>query len=149
MSAPSGFDEEMRKLQAEYGEARQRIVKAQEQLDSTVGTAKSKSRVVSAKVDARGELTELKLHTQAWRSMAPAELCAVILTTINEARGAAQQQLWKSLGDLVPADVDMSKVQSGKYNWGEAMPEKPGLPAIVEEYLQGSEPTRTGGGKNE
>src|SRR5215211_7492675 len=99
MASSSAFDEEMRKVEAEYEEARRSVIKSQKELDSTVGAAKSKSRVVSAKVDARGELTELKLHTQAWRSMAPVELCKVILTTINEAHAAAQQQLWKSMGD--------------------------------------------------
>jgi DNA-binding protein YbaB len=136
MSAPFVFEEEMRKLQERYAKTRRRIMKSQEQMGKTTGAAQSKNRVVSAKVDARGELTELKLQTQAWRSMAPQELCSIIRSTINDARAAAQQRLWKSMGDLIPSGVDPSDVASGNYNWGQAMPEKPGLPKIVEEYLR-------------
>jgi len=140
----SAFDEDMNELRALYDKTRHSIVEFQEGMGNAVGAARSKSRVVSAKVDGRGEVTELKLHTQAWRGMAPAELCKAILDTISQARTDSQQRLWKSMGDFMPPGLDVSKVVSGAYNWADAIPERPGLPKIVQEMFDQPMPNPAG-----
>jgi DNA-binding protein YbaB len=129
------YEESMNRLKAEFDQAVKGLDKMQESLDNTKGKARSKSRMVSAMVDGRGDVTELKFHTQAWRTMSPGELSKVIIQTINDARAAAQRQMWSSVSDLVPDGPDLSELLTGQVKWSEALSDMHKLPRIVEEFL--------------
>jgi DNA-binding protein YbaB len=129
------YEESMNRLKAEFDQAVKGLEKMQESLDDTKGKARSKSRMVSAVVDGRGDVTELKFHTQAWRTMSPGELSKVIMQTVNDARAAAQRQMWSAVSELAPDGPDLSELLSGQVKWSEALSDAHRLPRIVEEFL--------------
>jgi len=136
------FEKSMNRLKAEYEQAMKGLEKMQDSLGGTRGKARSKSRIISAMVDGRGEVTELKFYTQAWRTMPPGELSKVILQTISDARAAAQRQLSSSISDLVPEGLDLSEMLTGRVKWAEALSSAPRLPRIIEELLAAPEAGR-------
>jgi len=132
MSMP--FEDAIQELMAEFESARTSLAKAQESIQAASGTARSKSRMLSATVDGRGEVTALKFHNQSWRSMAPGELSKVILQTIKDARQVAQQEMLASASKHMPAGLDLSEAISGQANWG-ALPEAPEVPSVIRDFL--------------
>ncbi|MGW3652426.1 YbaB/EbfC family nucleoid-associated protein [Streptomyces sp. NPDC000878] len=95
-------------------EALERAGQAQEALREVSGTATSKDRLVSATVDARGSVTELKFHTTRYRAMAPTELSAVLLDTIGRAQREAAAHLEEVLGPVGPEDLEIDDVTSAR-----------------------------------
>ncbi|MFD7135395.1 YbaB/EbfC family nucleoid-associated protein [Streptomyces sp. NPDC059894] len=95
-------------------EALERAGRAQEALTALSGTATSKDHLVSATADARGAVTELKFHTTRYRTMAPTELSAVLLDTIGRAQREAAAHLEEVLGPIVPEDLEVDDVMSGR-----------------------------------
>ncbi|MFE9360581.1 YbaB/EbfC family nucleoid-associated protein [Streptomyces olivaceoviridis] len=61
--------------------------------------ATSKDRLVTATVDARGTLTELKFNSSRYRSMAPSELSAVLTETIAKAQKDVTDQMKDIFGE--------------------------------------------------
>ena len=64
-------------------------------------TARDKDRLLSATVGGRGELREVTFHGDEYRELAPAELGALLVKTIEQARAGARQRAMASIGDLV------------------------------------------------
>ncbi|WP_275041849.1 YbaB/EbfC family nucleoid-associated protein [Nocardiopsis potens] len=71
-------------------------------MESATAEAVSKDRMVSAKVNARGEIDELRFHTSKYRTMAPAELSAAVLDVIGRARAEMEQRVADALGPVAP-----------------------------------------------
>ncbi|MET9016685.1 MULTISPECIES: YbaB/EbfC family nucleoid-associated protein [Streptomyces] len=72
-------------------------------------TATSKDRLVTATVDARGTLTELKFNSSRYRSMAPSELSAVLTDTIAKAQKDVTDQMKEIFGETDGHDLDAVK----------------------------------------
>ena len=81
---------------------RTRIQEASEQLAKTTGTAISKDRSVEAVVDSNGKLASLKLNGTGYRKLAPTELAARIVDTVQAAQDAAARQAAGALTGLMP-----------------------------------------------
>ncbi len=143
----SSYEDVMREINALYEKSTKSVAKMQEGLNSITGKARSKSRMISVAVDSHGKVTELKFHTQAWRKMAPGELSKVILDTIEDARQAAQRELWPLLSEFLPAGIDPSDMRAGGVNWAEKLGRPPALPDIVTEMLKN--PTMLTEGKSD
>ena len=126
----------MKEAMAEYEKARSEVAQIQETLEKASGQARSKSRMLSVTVDGRGDVTELKFHTQAWRSMAPGELSKVIVQTIKDARAAAQREMWSAISPMMPDGLDLSEAVSGRLDWSAAIPTSPEMPTIVQDFLR-------------
>ncbi len=73
----------------------------------------AKNRLVGAKVDATGELVELKFHTQAYRDMAPTELAAAITDVVNRARKQMAERVSEAYGPFLPEVAGANEVMSG------------------------------------
>ncbi|WP_460855325.1 YbaB/EbfC family nucleoid-associated protein [Nocardiopsis coralliicola] len=74
-------------------------------MESVTAEAVSKDRMVSATVNARGEIAELRFHTDKYRSMAPAELAAAVTEVVERARRDVARQVTDSMSGLVPGDT--------------------------------------------
>lgn len=61
--------------------------------------------MVSATVNARGEIAELRFHTDKYRMMAPAELASAVVEVVERARRDVAQQVSTAMGGLVPGDT--------------------------------------------
>jgi hypothetical protein len=68
--------------------------------------------MVSATVDARGAVTELKFHTTRYRTMAPAELSAVLVDTIGKAQQEVAAKMEEILGPITPEALEIGDVTS-------------------------------------
>ncbi|MFJ2592317.1 YbaB/EbfC family nucleoid-associated protein [Streptomyces erythrochromogenes] len=91
MSNP--LEERLAEALAEFEETRGRLDAAAAQAAAISVTVTAKDRAVEATVGAQGELTGLRFPTSRYRTMAPAELANVVMTTISSARAKAASQL--------------------------------------------------------
>ena len=114
------FDDQIAKLTAEFEKAKRDFKTAQTAVNEKYGAARSKNRIVSAKVDARGDITELRFHTTGYKSMSPPELSKLILDTIREARGSATSQVQDVMKDFMPPG--MSDPMSGSLDFDSLFP---------------------------
>jgi hypothetical protein len=73
----------------------------------------AKNRLVGAKVDATGELVDLKFHTQAYRDMAPTELAATIMDVVNRARSQMAQRVSEAYSPFMPEVAGAEEVMNG------------------------------------
>src|SRR6266480_4576727 len=108
----SGFDEAMSDVFARLDKRREDLVRVHQSLDEVTSTVRSRKRQVSATVDARGELVDLKFHGQSYKSMEPGDLAKLILETIAQARDEAKAQLWASLAEADPDGAEFAKAAS-------------------------------------
>ena len=114
------FDDQIANLTAEFEKAKRDFKTAQTSVQETYGEARSKNRIVSAKVDARGDITELRFHTTGYKSMSPPELSKLILDTIKEARGSVMTQVQDVMKDFMPPG--MSDPMSGNFDFDSIFP---------------------------
>jgi hypothetical protein len=105
MSNPPGFDLEhaIADLRAEQA----RIQAATDHMTTLTGSATSKDRMVTATVDSRGRLTDLKLAGTRYRQLAPNELTTRIVDTVRAAQEDAARAAAGALGDLLPDGLGM------------------------------------------
>ncbi|MFC7326847.1 YbaB/EbfC family nucleoid-associated protein [Marinactinospora rubrisoli] len=90
------------------------FAQANASLESATEEAVSKDRAVSAKVNAKGELVELKFPTQKYRQMAPAELAGAIKDVIDRARNQMSAHVAETLGRFAPEGVNMADAMNGR-----------------------------------
>lgn len=91
MSNP--LEERLAEALAEFEETRGRLDAAAAEAAAISVTVTAKDRAVEATVGAQGELTGLRFPTSRYRTMAPAELANVVMTTIASARAQAGSRL--------------------------------------------------------
>jgi hypothetical protein len=132
----SAFESAIGDLTAEINKQRDDLIRVHNSLDGVIGTARSKRRQVSAKVDGRGEIVELKLHGESYRTMAANELAKLIVETIQQAKRSAQEQMWGSLADTLPEGVAVAEVVNGTYDWSEVLGEAASLPQPLLDLLK-------------
>nr|WP_237419519.1 YbaB/EbfC family nucleoid-associated protein [Kitasatospora sp. SID7827] len=70
----------------------------QRELDDLTASATTKDRMATAKVGSQGQVVSLTFHTDAYRSMAPAELGKVLADVLNEARATVGEQIAARIG---------------------------------------------------
>ena len=99
----------LRNQMAEFGQA-------SASLESAAEEAVSKDRMVGAKVNAKGELVELKFHTQKYRQMAPAELSAAVMDVIDQARSQMAARVAQTYARFAPEGIDLNEVLSGRFD---------------------------------
>jgi hypothetical protein len=104
-SGPPGFDLEhaIADLRAEQA----RIQAATDQMTALTGSATSKDRMVTATVDSRGRLTDLKLAGTRYRQLAPSELTTRIVETVRAAQEDAARGASGALAGLLPDGLGM------------------------------------------
>ncbi|MEU7042753.1 YbaB/EbfC family nucleoid-associated protein [Streptomyces varsoviensis] len=89
----TSLQEQLQSAMAELAEHTERIQEVQKELGRARASATSKDRMVTATVSAHGEITDLKFHTEDYRDMPSAQLAAVLMATVNEARAAMSAQV--------------------------------------------------------
>ncbi len=74
----------------------------------------AKNRLVTATVDGTGQLTELKFHTDGYRSMAPAELSAAIVEVVGRAQRQMADRVAQIYEPFAPEGVDTHAAMRGE-----------------------------------
>jgi DNA-binding protein YbaB len=93
--------DEIEQMLAEARATHAQLAERAAEVEALTATAASKDRTVSATVDARGVLTELKITGQSWRELAPKELCSKIVDVVAQAQRDVQgrgQELFEGVG---------------------------------------------------
>ena len=103
MSQPAG--DEMEAALASLRAQQERIQQAHGQIKAIFGTSTSKDRMVSATVDARGRLTDLRIAGSRYRQMAPAELSDRIVETVRSAQDQAAREALSMFSGLAPSGM--------------------------------------------
>lgn len=98
--------EDIELMMAEVRESHAQLAERAAEADALTATATSKDRVLSATVDARGVLTDLRITGQSWRELAPKELCAKVVAVVAQAQQEVQERGHALLADLGPDGVD-------------------------------------------
>lgn len=99
---------ELANTMATFQEVRQRLADAGT-------TVTSKNRAVSVALDAQGNVSEIKFLTSGYRAMAPAELGALLVSTIAEARAVVTSQLAELFEPMMPGGSALD-VLSGDFD---------------------------------
>ena len=131
----SGFDQAMSDVLGRLDKRRDDVVRVHQTLDEVTSTVRSRRRQVSATVDARGELDDLKFHGQTYKSMEPADLAKVIIETIKQARDEARAQMWSSLADADPESALFAQTAS-EVDWSQQFAHSLELPEQLMNLLR-------------
>jgi DNA-binding protein YbaB len=141
------FETTMQQLLDEFHQQREAMLAAQRKLRSVSGTATAPKRAVKVTVGCQGEITELSFPTQAYRTMAPAELAAAVTETIATARAKAMHAMSELMAPLLPAGVSARDAAAGKVDLASFVPD--GLPRSLDELLGGAPASGTASGTGE
>jgi DNA-binding protein YbaB len=117
------IEEIMRQAQERMRQTEEQLAKMRRQVEETRITARSADNVITAVVDGQGELVSITFTTAKWRRMAPAELAAALVKTINKAREDGRAELMRSYSGMLPAALRPPGAAEG--------------PATFEEMLSG------------
>lgn len=114
----NAFQSQINEIMAELEQSRQDLHKAQTRISEVSRTTQSGNRMVSATVDARGQLTGLQFHGTKYRSIPGPELADLIVRTVRKANSAAAAEVHETMKSLLPGQ---------------------GLPPILAKAIEGSE----------
>lgn len=85
----------------------------QRRIAETSTVVDSRNKALTVTLDGHGELQDLKFNTTAYRSMAPAELSALILETLQKARGQSLDTMQEVMDDAgVGGNVNVKDLTS-------------------------------------
>ncbi|MCI2417470.1 YbaB/EbfC family nucleoid-associated protein [Saccharopolyspora sp. K220] len=86
----------------------------QQKLAETSTVVDSRNRMLTVTLDGSGELSDLKFNTTAYRTMAPAELSALILETLRKARSQSFQTMQELMGGGPLQGLDIEEIATGQ-----------------------------------
>ncbi|WP_030246981.1 YbaB/EbfC family nucleoid-associated protein [Streptomyces sp. NRRL S-350] len=87
------FEDQLNQAMASLEEQKERLAESTRRMQAMTAEARSKDRMVTAKVGPQGEVLALSFHTTAYQSMAPAELGAVLKDVLNEAKARMGERI--------------------------------------------------------
>lgn len=119
------------RMLAGLNDLRARLAEAREELATRRVSETSRDHLVTATFGADGALVDLRFNTTAYRSMAPAELAAVVRETVERARRRLRRELLATVQPLMPGRVRARDVAEGRLD--------------VEEFLEQARRGRDGG----
>ncbi|MET7685127.1 YbaB/EbfC family nucleoid-associated protein [Streptomyces sp. NPDC005423] len=98
-------EERLAKAMQALESTRAAVADAERRLREASVTVTSKDRSVEVTVGAQGDVRNLRFHDGTYRSMAPAQLSAVLLETIGQARARMARQVtdtYRPISESVP-----------------------------------------------
>ncbi len=100
-------------LIAGYRRSREQLGTVQRQLATMSETVTSENGLVTVTVSASGTLADLVIAENAYRSLRPDELAAVIIRTTAEATARATRAASEVLAPVLPTDTDPEALLAG------------------------------------
>jgi DNA-binding protein YbaB len=108
------YQQLIEQLTEEYEKARAHTVELRRAISELTASATSPRETVKVTVGAQGDVRSIEFPAGAYRRMAPAELSAAVMATINEAKDKAQRMLSELMAPELPAGVNFLDVMQGK-----------------------------------
>ena len=106
---------------AEFERNKAAIGDLQNGMAATQTTISPKNRSISVTVDGQGELVEVKFPSNAYRTMAPAELGRLIVDTVTEARAEARGKAVGMFESLLPPGLPVAGMLNGPVDFDDVM----------------------------
>jgi DNA-binding protein YbaB len=129
------FGKQLENLFESYQQQRMGLTALQNEMKAISVTVASPRREVEVTVNSTGGLTDLKFPTSAYRRLAPAELSALILDTLGQARSEAREESAALLTPLLPPGFNAKNLVSGEITVDDMLPEEMRLPTSVREQF--------------
>ena len=85
----SPFNEQLEQVMTQFTEQRAKLQETQEKLEKATVRVSTKDHLLTVTMGIAGELKGIKFHRNDYATMAPAELSAILVETINKAREKA------------------------------------------------------------
>jgi DNA-binding protein YbaB len=113
----SPFAGELQGMLDELQKQHEKMAATQREVAKVSATATAPKQAFKVTVGAQGEITEISFPTEAYRTMAPAELASVIKKTIGKARVQAAEEMTGLLSGYLPEGFSLADVARGKPAW--------------------------------
>jgi DNA-binding protein YbaB len=133
---PSPYDQQIEDLLSEYRAAREQAADTRRRINEVEATATAPRRSVKVTVGAQGQVTALEFPTGAYRTMAPKELSKVIVSTLEQARAKALEQVMATALGPLPGGLTPAALAQGDFDPRALLPEDVQLPDAVRAYLE-------------
>jgi DNA-binding protein YbaB len=101
---------------ADLNRRRESLVEAQGELAGGAFTVTDKKRLFTVTVDSRGELTEIKFLSNAYRALAPVVLAELLVAAITEGREQSLARAITTFQGLLP-DLAVGEIMTGTLNF--------------------------------
>ncbi|MER7765709.1 YbaB/EbfC family nucleoid-associated protein [Kitasatospora sp. NPDC096140] len=121
------FEDQLDRALASLEEQKERLAESTRRMQAMTAEARSKDRMVTAKVGPQGELLALSFHTTAYQSMAPAELSTVLKDVLNEAKArmgeriAAEMRGFEGVGETLRMNFTGERGDEDPFGTGGAL----------------------------
>lgn len=114
--------DEIEQLLELYQQQRTQALEAQRKVEEISVTVTAPKRALTVTVDGNGNITGMTFPTQAYRTMASAELAAMVMKTVAEAKAKALSQMSELMSVMMPEGVSMADMQRGKVSIDRVLP---------------------------
>jgi DNA-binding protein YbaB len=98
----------------EYEKVRAHTEELRREITALTASATAPRETVKVTVGAQGDVRSIEFPAGAYKRMAPAELSAVVLATINEARDKVQRKVSELMAPEMPPGVNFLDILQGK-----------------------------------
>jgi DNA-binding protein YbaB len=130
-------DHRLETMFEEYQRQRLTLTELHQKIQAISVTASSPRREVEVTVNHGGSITDIKFTGTGYRRLAPKELSALIMHTIDEAKEQAAAESAELLAPMMPAGLNARDLLAGRLGLEQMAPsDGPRLPQIVREQLR-------------
>lgn len=134
------YDQGIEDMLALYQKQRAEASETRRRINEVTGTGTAPRQSVKVTVTAQGELTAVEFPTGAYHRMAPKELSEALMAAFAEARADAMTKVTELTDLRLPPGVRVADLVEGRVDPTALLPETPGMPASVSDYLANGRP---------
>jgi len=106
------FEEALNELRR----SQERLRSIRKDMQSKATKVTSKDGMITVTLDGKSEVTSISFNTVKFRRMAPAELGAVLVETINRARNEGRAKAVDAYRSMFPSGMDIEGIMAGKFS---------------------------------
>ncbi|WP_436535571.1 YbaB/EbfC family nucleoid-associated protein [Actinoplanes sp. HUAS TT8] len=130
-------DHRLETMFEEYQRQRLSLTELHQRVQAIRATASSPRREIDVTVNHGGSVTDITFQGTAYRKLAPKDLSALILKTIDDAKAKAVTEAAELLAPMMPPGMNARELLAGSLGLDRMVPaDGPRLPQIVNEQLQ-------------
>ncbi len=98
MSTP--FNEQIEQVMAQFTEQRSKLMQTQHDLQKETVSASPKNHLLTVTMELSGEVKEIKFNRNDYTTLAPAQLSAILVETINKAKAKAAARAQEAFSSM-------------------------------------------------
>lgn len=130
-------DHRLETMFEEYQRQRLSLTELHQRIQAIQATASSPRREIDVTVNHGGSVTDITFNGTAYRKLAPKDLSALILKTIDDAKAKAVAESAELLAPMMPPGLNARELLAGSLGLDRMVPaDGPRLPQIVNEQLR-------------